>query len=113
MAEAPTTPTPSVPPAPPVHTDQNKKPAAKAGAKYFKSSVSGLAFMDKDGQTVLERFSPYAETYQGETVRRGYLETSDPRVIKMATEDHTVEEVSKSDYDKMLKGATPLGYPGV
>jgi hypothetical protein len=94
----------------------DKKPGK--GAKYFKSQSSGMSISvnntDPNGTPsaeVVARFFPYAETFEGDTVRRGYLITDDKRVIERLSDDPTVEEITSSEYEKMIKRATPLGYP--
>lgn len=88
------------------------------GAKYFKSFYSGqsesINKKDENGTMVTEiiaRFFPYAETFQGDTVSRGYLATSDKRLFERFEADPNIEELTKAEYDKAVKAATPLGYP--
>jgi len=88
------------------------------GAKYFKSLHSGLMItksVAREGQDpeqkVIARFFPYAETFEGDTVRRGYLITDDKEVIDRLKDMPDVEELTKKEYDKMAARATPVGYP--
>ena len=75
------------------------KSEAKIG--YFKSiHASGLTILKKDGTS--ERFTSYFDTYKGDKVRVGYLETSDPEVISRCKSLNIVEELTGAEYKKEL-----------
>lgn len=94
--------------------DAKKKAAAEAKAKAenekktsgkttcFRSQVAGLAFW-KDGAEVA-RFVPYYEKYQGDRVKVGYLEVSDPEIAELVEADANAEKISKKDFDKATTG---------
>lgn len=51
-------------------------------------------------QLVEVRFVPYAEKWQGETVKVGYLETTSSRAQQILAADGFVEEIDKAEFEK-------------
>lgn len=68
--------------------------------------------VDEIGNPVYERFTPYFETYQGDSVKVGYLATSNPRVVEVLTADINVEVIDQKDFEKATgEKAVPAPQP--
>ena len=80
-----------------------KAAAAKSGKKFFKSvEYAGLSVLKEDGSTV--RFTPYFDTFKGDTVRVGFLETDDKEVVDRLTSlGGGVSEVDEKEYKEAAK----------
>lgn len=73
--------------------------APKKTAKHFRStSAAGMTIL-VDGEE-RARFVPFFDTYKGDKVRVGYLETDDKDVIERLENDNTVESVSADEFKK-------------
>lgn len=82
--------------------DQDAKRAARkqVGAKYYKSSIHGLAIADGNAFVAPARFVAYQERYQGDLVKIGYLETSDPAIQDILADDPNVEAITAAEFKK-------------
>ena len=84
-------------------------PAPAKGMKYYKNNKhAGQRFLVKaheDDPTKNEyvSFTKVRETFQGDSVLRGYLATDDAAIQKRAEANPNVEEIKKADYDKALQ----------
>jgi hypothetical protein len=79
--------------------------------KYYTSKVYGLTLLKDGDPNKTLRFQPFFETYQGDNVRVGYVSTDDKDFIKLLDEDLSVEELTKSEYDKATGDkARPASY---
>lgn len=109
----------AVPSAPEQSTTSDDKPEVKksGAARYFKTRVHGLRFVTDPGKgQVIEdvkyfRFTPYLEEYQGDMVKFGYAEVTDPKLAERIANDPNCQEINKSKYDDGTgKDATPTSY---
>lgn len=74
----------------------------KPDTKYYRCfNHAGLGIFD--GDKMVARFQPFAERYQGETVKVGYLETDDAKVQARLDADSNVEVIEKKDYEAVVK----------
>jgi hypothetical protein len=83
--------------------DKAKAEKAEAGKKFFKSvEYAGLSVLKEDGSTV--RFTPYFDTFKGDTVRVGFLETEDKEVVdRLVSLGGGVTEVDEKEYKEAAK----------
>jgi hypothetical protein len=97
MADAPQTPD--------AEATKVEKPKFEKGTKFFRcESFSGLQIatdqVDEIGNPTHERFNPYFEKFQGDTVKVGYLASSNARVLEVLANDSNVEEIEQREFEK-------------
>jgi hypothetical protein len=76
--------------------------------RYFRNrEFAGLKIVlnaQVDDPTMVEfvKFTPVMEKYQGDAVKVGYLQTSDPVVIARCEADVYCEEIEEKEFPKQL-----------
>lgn len=84
--------------------------ASKTEVAYFRNPVhSALNIIvqdEKDPEVIAQsvRFTPYYDTWKGDTIRVGYLETGSKAVIERARNDSTCEEITEKEYKLAVEG---------
>lgn len=75
----------------------------KKAKKYFKSvEYAGLTVLKEDQSSV--RFTPYFDTFKGDTVRVGFLVTDDKEVVdRLVSLGGGVSEVDEKEYKDAVK----------
>jgi len=90
-----------------------KKEEKKATNYYFRNArYSGLKVLIRGGEDLLgaegvkhtARFVPYYDTFKGDVVRVGYLETDRKDVAERCREDSGCEELTEKEYKLALEG---------
>jgi hypothetical protein len=80
---------------------------SKGDTLYFRSTIAALSVMVADAdpkknevapKTV--RFVPFYEKFEGDTVKVGYLKTSNEVAIKKLLDDFHVTRISQDEYEK-------------
>ena len=89
---------------------ETSAPKKAVSATYFKNTeYAGESIYlgeddPNDATTVrLVTFRKYAFRVRGADVLEGYLETTDPKVVKVLSNTPHVEEISSKEYEKALK----------
>lgn len=86
---------------------EDKPKTVKSETAYFKNKVhSSLTVLFTKGQETLKsvRFTAYYDTWKGDTIRVGYLVSSDKDIIARCREDYTCIEISAAEYDVAING---------
>ena len=91
-------------------TDTKKE--EKKAVKYFRSTVAGLSVVvgyvgdeNNDPTSVrLVRFTPYYDTWKGDRIKVGYLETDNKVAIEKLKAVYEVEEIDEAEYKKAVEG---------
>lgn len=85
----------------------------KATKRFYKNEkIAGLSVIwqhPKDGATATPedykyvRFTPYYDTYKGDRVMVGYLETDNKKVADILATDSSCIEIDAKEYEKATK----------
>jgi len=84
--------------------------ASKIEVAYFRnpvhSALNVIVQDEKDPEVIVanERFTPYYDTFKGDTVRVGYFTTSNKAIIERCRNDTTCEEITEKEYNQNVVG---------
>lgn len=91
---------------------ETKAPVKKSQVTYWKNNrYSALTILVRGGEDYNghlgikheERFVPYYDTWKGDVIRVGYLQTENKDVAERCTEDPTCIEITESEYNKAVE----------
>ena len=91
---------------------KEQAPKKKGKATYWRNkNYSACTILVRGGKDELggegveerARFTPYYDTFKGDVIRVGYLETDSAKVAKRCEEDLYCEELSEKEYNEAVK----------